>query len=136
MLNFVAIICLTESTWIDVLYAGANCVVLNNGWTSDPIDLQRVVRQGCPLSPLFYTIIAETLENAIRKDTHIEVVKMPGTTVQGKISQYADDATLTLTADDLSVTKSFTDIISKFEAATGGKLDMDKTEGIYRKSSI
>ena len=115
--------------WVDVLYVGANCVVLNNGWTSDPIDLQRGVRQGCPLSPLLYTIIAETLGNAIRKDSHIEGVKIPGTTIESKISQYADDATLTVT-DDLSVTRSF-DIISKFEAATGGKLNMEKTEGIY-----
>ena len=115
--------------WIEVLYEGANCVVLNNGWTSDPIQLERGVRQGCPLSPLLYIIIAETLGNAIRKDRSIEGMKIPGTIEQSKISQYADDATLTL-ADDQSVIRAF-DIINKFEAATGGKLNMEKTEGIY-----
>ena len=104
-------------------------MVLNNGWISDPINLERGVRRGCPLSPLLYIIIADTLGNAIRKDSHIEGMKIPGTTEQSKISQYADDATLTL-ADDQSVIRSF-DIINKFEVATGGKLNMEKTEEIY-----
>ena len=115
--------------WIEVLYEGENCVVLNNGWISDPINLERGVRRGCPLSPLLYIIIAETLGNAIGKDSHIEGMKIPWTTEQSKISQYADDATLTL-ADDQSVIRSF-DIINKFEVATGGKLNMEKTEEIY-----
>ena len=59
-------------------------------------------------------------------------MKIPGTTEQSKISQYADDATLTL-ADDQSVIRSF-DIINKFEAATGGKLNMEKPRrNLHRK---
>ena len=104
-------------------------MVLNNGWTSDPINLERGVRQGCPLSPLLFIIVAETLGNAIRKDSHIQGMEIPGTTKQSKISQYADDATLTL-ADDQSVIRSV-DIINKFEAATGGKLNMEKKKEIY-----
>ena len=115
--------------WIEVLYAGANCFVLNNGWSSDPIHLQRGVRQGCPLSPLLYTIVAETLGTAIRKEPRIEGAAVPGTAKRSKISQYADDATLTLDSEQ-AIVRSF-EIINIFEAATGSKLNMDKTEGIH-----
>lgn len=115
--------------WIEVLYAGAKCQVLNNGWLSDDIELQRGVRQGCPLSPLLYTVIAETLGNAIRKDGTIEGVQIPGSTIKSKVSQYADDATLTL-QDDQSVIRCF-EVITKFEAASGCKLNVGKTEGTY-----
>ena len=54
---------------------------------------------------------------------------MPGTPRTSKISQYADDSTLTL-KDDQSVVRSF-DVIVRYESATGGKLDMTKTERIY-----
>ena len=43
--------------------------------------------------------------------------------------QYADNSTLTL-RDDVSVTRCF-DVIAQFEAASGSKLNMEKTEGIY-----
>ena len=115
--------------WIEVLYAGANYFVLNNGWSSEPTHLQRGVSQGCPLSPLPYTIVAETLGNAIRKEPRIEGVTVPGTAKRSKISQYADDATLTLESEQ-SILRSF-EIINTFEAATGSKLNIDKTEGIH-----
>lgn len=43
--------------WITTLYAGARCKVINNGRLSEYIHLERGVRQGCPLSPLLYTIV-------------------------------------------------------------------------------
>jgi hypothetical protein len=42
--------------WIETLYAEANCQIINNGWLSDTVHLKRGVRQGCPLSPLLYTM--------------------------------------------------------------------------------
>ena len=117
------------SHWITVLYTNANCKITNNGWLSQPVALNRGVRQGCPLSPLLYVIVAENLANAIRQDTNIIGARIPGTTEPSKISQYADDGTLTVT-DDLSVVQSF-DVINQYERASGSKLNLDKTEGIY-----
>lgn len=115
--------------WIETLYAGAYCRITNNGWRSDPVLLKRGVRQGCPLSPLLYVIAAEALGNAIRRDQHIRGITLPGTPTPSKICQYADDSTLTL-KDDTSVLRCF-DVLARYEAATGGKLNLEKTEGIY-----
>lgn len=115
--------------WITVLYAGAKSQVINNGLLSDPIHLHRGLRQGCPLSPLLYTLVIETLAATIRADPKIEGISVPGTPKRSKISAYADDGTLTL-RDDTSVTRCF-DKVTQFEAASGSKLNLEKTEGIY-----
>ena len=116
--------------WILTLYTGAECQIINNGWLSDPIHIERGLRQGCPLSPLLYILVAETLGQAIRKEERIRGIHYPGGTgTTSKLVQYADDTTLTLN-DEESVVKSF-EIIHRFESGSGSKLNMDKTEGTY-----
>lgn len=66
-------------SWISTLYEGARCRAINNGHLSEYIRLKQGVRQGCPLSPLLYTIVFETLATAIRKDPGIEGISIPGT---------------------------------------------------------
>ncbi len=115
--------------WITTLYTGAKCNIINNGHLSETVYLRRGVRQGCPLSPLLYVIVIETLANAIRADKRIEGIAIPGTTETSKISAYADDATLTIKGDR-SIARAF-EVIERYERASGSKLNMDKTEGIY-----
>lgn len=116
--------------WIKTLYKNANCAIINNGWMSDPVTLQRGLRQGCPLSPLLYVMIAESLGQAIRNDPSIKGVHIPGDNGKtDKISQYADDATLIL-KDGISVQRAF-DVVNKYERGSGSKLNYEKSEGIY-----
>lgn len=83
--------------WIKTLYYEANCTIINNGWMSDPVTLHRGLRQGCPLSPLLYVLIAESLGQAIRQDPRIQGLHITGGNgLTDKITQYADDATLIL----------------------------------------
>lgn len=64
---------------------------------SDPVTLHRGLRQGCPLSPLLYVLIAESLGQAIRQDPRIQGLHITGGNgLTDKITQYADDATLIL----------------------------------------
>ena len=85
--------------WVNIVYTDIHSCVLNNGWLSAKIKLDRGVRQGCPLSPLLYCLVAETLGQAIRRDDSIRGIPIPGVNKQSKVSQYADDTTLILARD-------------------------------------
>ena len=41
-----------------------------------PTSLHRGVRQGCPLSPHLFIVVAEVLANAVRRDTEIRGIKL------------------------------------------------------------
>ena len=40
--------------WVKILYNSLLACIKNNGWISETFELQRVVRQGCPLSALLF----------------------------------------------------------------------------------
>ena len=60
--------------WIQTFYKKIESCILNNGWASSFFELQRGVRQGCPLSPYMYLFIlsAEILAKAIRSNNEIK----------------------------------------------------------------
>ena len=116
--------------WVVTIYNNISSQVLNNGWLSRSFPLERGVRQGCPLSPLLYCLVVETLGQAIRRDPTIEGIRIPGSlNKQSKVSQYADDTTLIL-ANEFSIVKAF-EIINIFERGSGSKLNAKKTEGLW-----
>ena len=57
-------------------------------------EIQRGVRQGCPLSPYLFVLAAEMLTKAIRKNDNISGILVNNKEI--KLSQYADDTTLIL----------------------------------------
>ena len=116
--------------WVNVVYNNITSHVINNGWLSSPFRLERGVRQGCPLSPLLYCLVVETLGQAIRRDDTIEGIQIPGSNQQqSKVSQYADDTTLIL-ANNYSITRCF-HIVNIFEKGSGSRLNTTKTEGLW-----
>ena len=74
--------------WIKLLYSGAKSIVKVNGFLSDPFQTQRGVRQGDPLSPLLYILIAEVFAISVWSDPAIKSI--PVNNILHKISQYAD----------------------------------------------
>ena len=52
--------------WVNVFYSGVQSAVNVNGHISDFFALSSGVRQGCPLSPLLYVLVAEVLACNIR----------------------------------------------------------------------
>ena len=52
--------------WVKTFYTGIQSAVIVNGYISEFFSLSRGVRQGCPLSPLLYVLIAEVLACNIR----------------------------------------------------------------------
>jgi len=64
--------------WVRVIYMDITSSIINNGCLSLPFSLQQRVRQGCPLSTLFYCLVVETLGQAIQCDTSIQGIQIPG----------------------------------------------------------
>uniref|UniRef100_A0AAZ3PHA4 Reverse transcriptase domain-containing protein n=1 Tax=Oncorhynchus tshawytscha TaxID=74940 RepID=A0AAZ3PHA4_ONCTS len=83
--------------WIRTLYVGAGCRVSVNSHLGDVFDLSSGVRQGCPLSALLFVLYMEPLGAAIRADTGVEGLLIPGSSgLRVKMTQYADDTSLLL----------------------------------------
>ena len=91
--------------WIKLFYNDIQSCVYNNGWSSGYFNLERGVRQGCPLSPYIFILCSEILANSIRKDNLVKGIKMKDT--ECKISQYTDNTTLFLDGSKRSLQESF-----------------------------
>ena len=119
--------------WVKVLYNKTESCILNNGWSSNFFELERGVRQGCPLSPYLFILAAEVLANAIRKDNNITGISVNNKEI--KISQYADDTTLIINGSKealLSALKMLDDL----SKVSGIKLNDRKTEALWIGSRI
>ena len=114
--------------WIKVFYNNISSCVMNNGHASRHFNLERGVRQGCPLSGTLFVIAMELLSQCIRRSKEIK-----GITIQEnkevKLSQYADDTTVLL-SDVQSVFNLF-DLLSLFEKCSGLKINQTKSEMLW-----
>ena len=111
--------------WIKIIYNDTISVICTNGHISKTFDLTRGVRQGCPLSPLLYIIVAESIANTIRLDKNIVGFKGPSS-LETKLKCYADD-TLIFLSDIKSITALFR-LLEKFGKASEAKLNVDKSK--------
>ncbi|MES9882662.1 MAG: reverse transcriptase domain-containing protein [Sedimenticola sp.] len=115
--------------WIQILYNNIKSSVIVNNHISDPFNISRGVRQGCALSPLLYVLILEPFANQIRRNPLISGISLPGSADQSKISLYADDSTATLT--NLKSVQIVLDTCKLFGKASGSKLNIYKTKGMF-----
>ena len=73
--------------WVRILTNGTKSFVKVNGFETTEFDIERGLRQGCPLSPLLYVIVAEVLGIEIRGNRKIQGYKYGDQ--EYKSSQYA-----------------------------------------------
>ena len=97
---------------------------MNNGFTTGPFSLGRVVRQGDPLSPYLFILALETLAIRIREDSNIQGLKIGDEVI--KLSLFADDMTCIL-KDEISYLNLFR-ILESFGECSGLKVNDEKTE--------
>ena len=117
-------------SWVDLFYRDVESSVDVNGHLYPFFSLSRGVRQGCPLSPLLYVLVAEVLACSIRANPRIIGLSLPGSVSPlPAISQYADDTSLVVTTDD-SIKATF-ETYSLFEKGSGAKLNQTKSKGLW-----
>lgn len=85
------------------LYSNPNTQIHLMGHYSDSFDIKIETRQGCPLSPLIFTIVIESLAIAIRSNPDIKGVRCG----QEECALFADDMLLFLTSPLISTPKVF-----------------------------
>ena len=112
--------------WIKILYTNIESYVINNGYLSNPFQLNRGIRQGCPISALLFILVAEIMAIKIRKESSIKGIMVEGH--EFKLCQLADDTTI-FVKDVQSVVK-LVNILNEFKHYSGLKLNMEKTEAI------
>lgn len=80
-------------SWIKILYTNASCLVKIGGDLSPPIQMQRGIRQGCPLSGQLYALAVEPLLCLFRRKVSGICI---GNSIHNeiKLTAYADDITV------------------------------------------
>ena len=101
--------------------------VVINGHAGKYFPLGSGVAQGCPLSPLLYLCVAESITRAINANPNIKGIVVGDTEI--KLSQFADD-TLNLIADTEGSWQETKAEYKLYELASGQRLNIMKTEAV------
>ena len=118
--------------WVKIICNGTKSFVKVNGYETNEFNIERGVRQGCPLSGLLYVLTAEVLSTHIRKNKNIKGYKYKMKNLEyleHKIVQHADDTNVCV-----STIKSIEELFKtfdKFERATNAKINKDKTKALW-----
>ena len=118
----------TMIQWVKTLYADISSSIQNNGHLSDFFAIKRGVRQGDPLSPYLFIICLELLGAALKIDPEVNGIKINNS--EYLLMSYADDATLMLQDDRISLNKSLY-LINSFSECSGLTANFEKTEAIW-----
>ena len=114
--------------WIKKLYSERKSYVLNNGYLTNRISMQRGIFQGCPISPYLFLLVIEIMALSIRQNEQLKGIKINNHEV--KISLFADDYVCFIDGARDSFKVLF-DILNKFGRYSGCKINLTKTEAVW-----
>jgi exonuclease III len=118
--------------WIKCLYIGGEVCTMNNGHTSNFIQLGRGVRQGCPMSPPLFVIAIELLSLYIQNSKDIQGIDIYNS--KHTISQFADDTSFFLKTNKENIENLFRKL-KIFGRLSGLNINVSKTEILLLGSS-
>ena len=121
--------------WISTLLANTESAINHYGWISQPFQVERGIRHGCPLYPLLFVQGVELQTIKIRA-SDIKGIQIKNNPVRDdlreivtKIQQFADDTTLYLRhKEDLDIAMI---IFQRFSNISGLKMNKNKTEAMW-----
>ena len=124
-------------TWINQVMAlneNASAAVVVNGEQSKTFNLQRSVRQGCPLAPYLFLLTVDVLGQMLQHPAcGVKGLKLPD---NSRITNqmFADDTLLFLDGTIDNMDRAL-NVIHRFGAASGAKLNLHKSVGIWLSHS-
>ncbi|CAI5481924.1 unnamed protein product [Closterium sp. Yama58-4] len=108
--------------WTEGLHRGSGTTIAINGWIGDQVEMQRGVRQGCPLAPYLFLCALEPLCLEIRrKGLGVKPEGGEELTYVG----YADDTTLILKGEDQL--RSAAEVLERFGDLSGLRTNKGKS---------
>jgi exonuclease III len=122
-----------HATWINQVMAlneNAAAAVIVNGEQSKTFKLQRSVRQGCPLAPYLFLLTVDVLGQMLQHpECGVKGLKLPdNTSITNQM--FADDTLLFLDGTKDNMDKAL-NVINRFGAASGAKLNLHKSVGLW-----
>jgi hypothetical protein len=114
----------TWCDWLDDIFTSSRSAVLLNGVPGRWIRCVRGLRQGDPLSPYLFLIIADVLQRLVRRDTVLQHPLVDGAACP--VLQYADDTLLIFRAD-VGAARRLRSLLGQFELATGLAINYSKS---------
>ncbi|KAN0036857.1 hypothetical protein ACTFIV_002171 [Dictyostelium citrinum] len=113
---------------IMALLKDSTAKVIVNGTPSNSFEIKRGVKQGDPLSPTLFVLVAECLASAINNDTNISGLQLNDSNQREKFQAFADDS-LTL-ARNYKEQALLMVHFEHFSQATSSKLNKHKSASI------
>jgi hypothetical protein len=120
-------------TWVQQvmsLNTNTSAAIIINGEQTRAFPLQRSVRQGCPLAPYLFLLTVDMLGQMMQhEDYGVKGLRLPD-----KISitnqMFADDTLLLLEGTPENMDRAL-EVIHRFGAASGAKLNLHKSIGLW-----
>ena len=109
-----------------MMYGNATSVIQVNGYISTPIPIQCGVRQGCPLSMIFFVLCLNPLLYYL--DERLQGLRAHGTQRKTTVIAYADDVSILVTSQE--DVRTVRDAIAYYEKATGANLNVAKSSAL------
>ena len=115
-----------EGTYLNIVeavYDKPTANIILNGEKLKAFPLRSGTRQGCPLSPLLFSIVLEVLARAIREEKEIKGIQIGKEEI--KLSLFADDMILYIENPKDSIRKE--ELINEFNKVAGYKINIQKS---------
>ena len=109
--------------WVNLFYKDEKSCKHNNGHLSSFFNIEKGVRQGCPLSPYLFINCIELLSNEINLNKDINGIKIGN--IELKQTLFADDACF-ITDGEKKSFQTLVTTIENFSKVSGLKLNKDK----------
>ena len=119
--------------WIKLFNNDIKAYVIQCGFLSQPIPIERGCRQGDPIAPYLFLLVVEVLSCLIIGSSDINGIKIGNTTF--KITQFADDTTLILDGS-LNSLQSALNILEIFGELSGLKMNCEKMKLTWIGSEV